>query len=142
MNDWYMNPMERLMLAEWLNKYTGHMILDVVVLNTLDVYGLKWNPHTRRLSYMSESAEVPVYTPAHFRAELQKAQGRGDVSDGNWFGVWALDVASAILSLALAQSDPTKALSAKINRYKMIVTLLRPETPVTEVSGLLGEIRG
>lgn len=140
--DWYMNPMERSLLAEWLAQYAGHMILNADVLSTLDNFGIKWNPGTRRLTYMRESAEVMVYSPAYFNQVLMKAGGRGHVSEGNWLGVWALDVASAILSLALGTPDPTVALIAKSNRYKTIVTLLRPEGDVIEPSGMVGEIRG
>jgi hypothetical protein len=140
--EWYMNPMERLMLSGWLNQYNGHMILNADVLSELEVYGLKWSREGRRLSYMAESVTVPVYTPAYFNKELEKASGRGTLLDGNWLGVWALDVASAILTLALGQNDPTTALHARANRYNMIVTMLRPEAPVQEASGMVGEIRG
>jgi hypothetical protein len=138
--DWYMTPMERLMLADWLDQFNGHAILNVDVLPSLEPFGLKW--WGRRLSYMSESVEIQVHQSAYFQEELKKAGGRGSLTTGNWLGVWALDVASAVLSLALAGPDPTTGLHARSTRYRMIVTMLRPETPVTEVSGLLGEIRG
>lgn len=140
--EWYMGPMERLLIAEWLSQFNGHAILNVDILNTLDSFGLKWSPQQRRLTYMSESAEIPVHGSAYFMDELKKANGRGELVHGNWLGVWALDVASAIFSLALGAADPTKPLIARANRYKMIVTMLRPEGDVKEISGLLGEIRG
>lgn len=34
--EWYMGPMERLLIAEWLSQFNGHAILNVDILNTLD----------------------------------------------------------------------------------------------------------
>lgn len=140
--EWYMGPMERLFVAEWLEQFNGHAILNVDILNTLDPFGLKWAAQQRRLSYMSEGVEIPVHSAAYFTDELKKASGRGELVVGNWLGVWALDVASAILSLALGAPDPTQPLTTRANRYKLIVGMLRPDGPVKEASGLVGEIRG
>ena len=140
--EWYMGTMERMFVAEWLDQFNGHAILSVDVLNSLEPFGLKWAAQQRRLSYMSESVEISVHGSAYFTEELKKANGRGELVHGNWLGVWAIDVASAIFTLALGSADPTTSLIARGNRYKMIVSMLRPEGQVKEASGLLGEIRG
>jgi hypothetical protein len=137
-----MGPMERMFVAEWLDQFNGHAILNVDVLNSLEPFGLKWAATQRRLTYMSESAEIQVHGAAYFSGELKKANGRGQLTPGNWLGVWAIDVASAIFSLALGAPDPTTPLTVRSNRYQMIVSMLRPEGQVKEASGLLGEIHG
>src|SRR5689334_3766461 len=109
--EWYMGPMERMFVAEWLDQFNGHAVLNVDVLNTLDAFGLKWASQQRRLTYMSEGVEIPVHSAAYFIDELKKANGRGELIGGSWLGVWALDVASAIFSLALGAADPTKPLT-------------------------------
>lgn len=141
-SEWYMGPMERMFVAEWLDQFNGHAILSVDTLNSLEPFGLKWQQGQRRLTYMSESVEVPVHSSAYFIEELKKANGRGELVHGNWLGVWALDVASAILSLALGAPDPITHFPNRGNRYRMIMTLLRPPYESKDVSGLLGEIRG
>ena len=141
--DWYMTDMERMFLAEWLTQFNGYVILLDTKLNDLEQYGLKWNAKTERLSYMSESVEVPVRDREFFnRALLSRGQGGSFVEPGKWRGVWALDVASAILALAQGFPDLTPAIPDRILRYKTIITILRPATPITSVEGIVGRVHG
>lgn len=140
-HNWYMNPMERLMLTEWLSQFNGHVILNMDILPSLDLYGLKWNYVTKRLSYMSQSAEIVTYSPQYFHDVLHAHGGRGHVDLEFPAGVWALDVASAILTIAGLSPDPTVAIPSRKVRYSTILSLLRPIGDVKEASGLVGEIR-
>lgn len=142
--EWYMSPLERTKLADWLARFNGHVILEQSALKTLSALGVQWDRTRMRLLYgaSKRSAYVPVQPKSFFAALLTTEGGKGNLAEGNWEGVWALDVAIAILSLAGIEHEPTAGVPSKAQRYDVIVNLLRPEGLVQDADGTVGEIRG
>lgn len=142
--EWVMSPFERTALASWLSAYDGYSILLDTALSTprLSDFGVTWDAAQRRLKYGARSVEVPTHSRAHFVVELQKARGRGKILDGVWYGVWMIDVACALLSLAGVEHDPTAGLTPRSLRYKTIINILKGEGDSRDAEDIVGEIRG
>lgn len=142
--DWAMPPFEREALASWLQAYNGYSILLDTALSTprLSDFGVTWDAGQRRLKYQTRSAEVPVHTRQYFERALHDAQGRGELAAGVWMGVWMIDVAAALLSLAGIEHDPTAMLTPRSLRYKTIITMLKGEGDSRDAEDIVGEIRG
>jgi hypothetical protein len=141
--EWFMSPLERIALADWLARYNGYAIIEHSALKQLAPFGILWDRTRSRLLYDAgrRSAEVQVHSKMYFQAALNHA-GKGTLADGDWHAVWALDVASALLSLAGIEHDPTTGIPSRAARFDTIVRVLRPEGEVRLADGFVGEIRG